>query len=74
VAGRQPDPCAARDWDHRQRLPFASAFISADTVRASTGPAIRLEFTPFGRFERCRACDMPGCRKQDLKPTGLSAS
>src|SRR5436190_14912603 len=42
VAGRQPDPRAARDRDHCRRLPFASAFISADTVRASTGPVIRI--------------------------------
>src|SRR5262245_39368379 len=42
VASRQPDPRATRDWDHCRRLPFASAFISADTVRASTGPVIRI--------------------------------
>src|SRR5262245_49103723 len=42
VAGRQPDPRAARDRDHRARSPFASAFISADTVRASTDPVMRI--------------------------------
>src|SRR5215470_6174052 len=42
MTGRQPDPRAARDRDHRPRSPFASAFISADTVRASTGPVIRI--------------------------------
>src|SRR5215467_6730839 len=42
VARRQPDPRAARDRNHRRRLPCASAFISADTVRASTGPVIRI--------------------------------
>src|SRR5438067_4502302 len=42
VAGRQPDPRAARDRDHRRRLLLASTFISADTVRASTGPVIRI--------------------------------
>src|SRR5262249_49454714 len=31
-----------RDWDHRRRLLFASALISADTVEASTGPLIRI--------------------------------
>src|SRR6185295_14272248 len=38
VASRQPDPRAAGDRDHRRRLPFARACISAVTVRASTGP------------------------------------
>jgi hypothetical protein len=33
---------AARGSDHRDRLPFASAFISADTVDAATGPEIRI--------------------------------
>src|SRR5215470_9855385 len=42
MAGCQPDPRAARDRNHRRRLPCASAFISADTVRASTGPVIRI--------------------------------
>src|SRR5262249_51346706 len=42
MTGRQPDPRAARDRNHRARSPFASAFISADTVRASTGPVIRI--------------------------------
>src|SRR5256885_14375835 len=42
VAGRQPDPRAARDRDHGRRLLFASAFISADTVRVSTDPIIRI--------------------------------
>src|SRR5882672_2993371 len=42
MAGGQPDPRATRDRDHGRRLPFASAFISADTVRASTGPVIRI--------------------------------
>src|SRR5712691_974428 len=42
VAGRQPNPRTARDRDHRRRLLFASAFISADTVDASTGPVIRI--------------------------------
>jgi hypothetical protein len=42
MAGRQPNPRAARHRDHRRRLPFASAFISAATVGASTGPVIRI--------------------------------
>src|SRR6266699_2481658 len=42
VAGRKPYPHAARQPDHRRRLPFASAFISADTVEASTDPEIRI--------------------------------
>src|SRR6266567_791955 len=42
VAGRKPNPRAAREPDHRRRLPFASAFISADTVEASTDPEIRI--------------------------------
>src|SRR5438552_12657842 len=46
VAGRQPDPRAARDRDHRRRLPFASAFINADTVEPSTGPVIRIRPPP----------------------------
>ena len=37
VPSRQPDPRAARGQDHRRRLPFASTFVSADTVEASTG-------------------------------------
>src|SRR3954451_15328789 len=32
VAGRQPDPRPIRHRDHRRRLTFASAFISAVTV------------------------------------------
>jgi len=32
----------ARIEEHRRRLLFASAFISADTVNASTGPVIRI--------------------------------
>src|SRR2546430_17689311 len=42
VAGRQPHSRAARDRDHRRRLPFESAFISAATVAASTAPVIRI--------------------------------
>src|SRR5208283_5097413 len=42
MAGRQPNPCAAWGRDHRRRLPFASAFIRADTVEASTDPEIRI--------------------------------
>jgi hypothetical protein len=42
VAGRQPNPCAARDRDHRRRLLLASAFISVATVGASTGPVSRI--------------------------------
>src|ERR1700733_7243687 len=46
VAGRQPNPRAARHRNHRRRLPFASAFISADTVQASTAPVIRIRPPP----------------------------
>ena len=46
VAGCQPDPRAAWGRDHRRRLPFASAFISADTVEASTDPEIRIRPPP----------------------------
>jgi hypothetical protein len=42
MAARQPNSRASRDWDHRRRLLFASALISADTVEASTGPLIRI--------------------------------
>ena len=42
VAGCQPDPCAAWGWDHRRHFIFASAFISANTVEASTDPEIRI--------------------------------
>jgi hypothetical protein len=42
VAGRQPNPGAARGRDHRRRLPFASAFSSAKIVDASTDPDIRI--------------------------------
>src|SRR5579863_4907838 len=42
VAGCQPNSRTARDRDHRRRLPFASAFISAATVGASTAPVIRI--------------------------------
>jgi hypothetical protein len=34
VAGGQPYSHASRDWNHRRRLVFASAFINADTVAA----------------------------------------
>src|SRR5712691_8340266 len=42
MAARQPNSRASRDRDHRRRLLFASAFISADTVDALTGPVIRI--------------------------------
>ena len=38
VAGCQPHLDATRDRDHRCRLVFVSALISADTVEASTAP------------------------------------
>jgi hypothetical protein len=42
MAGRQPDPRAARHRDHRRRLRFANAFIGAVTFGASTAPVIRI--------------------------------
>jgi len=42
MTARQPNSRASRDRDHRRRLLFASAFISADTVDASTAPVIRI--------------------------------
>src|SRR6266567_2989164 len=42
MAARQPNSRASRDRDHRRRLLFASALISADTVDASTAPVIRI--------------------------------
>jgi hypothetical protein len=42
VAGRQPNPRAARGGDHRRRLSFASAFSSAETVDTATEPEIRI--------------------------------
>jgi hypothetical protein len=42
MTGREPDLHASRYRNHRRRLPFASALISADTVEASTAPAIRI--------------------------------
>src|ERR1700746_1275191 len=42
VAGGKPNSCTTRHRDHRRRLPFASAFISAVTVGASTVPVIRI--------------------------------
>jgi hypothetical protein len=42
MARRQPNPRVAGEWDHRRRLLFASALISADTVAASTAPLIRI--------------------------------
>src|SRR3974377_790273 len=41
VPSRQPNPRSARHRDHRRRLLFASARITANTVEASTGPVIR---------------------------------
>ena len=61
VAGRKPNSRSARHRDHRRRLPFASAFISAVTVGASTVPVIRIRppvainffiLTPFKGRER----------------------
>src|SRR5436305_13940694 len=46
VASRQPNPGMARSRDHRRRLLFAIAFISADTVEASTDPDIRIRPPP----------------------------
>ena len=42
VASRQPYPRAAGNGDHRRRMVFASALISADTVEVSTDPVIRI--------------------------------
>jgi hypothetical protein len=42
VAGRKPNSRIARHRDHRRRLPFANAFISAVTAGASTAPVIRI--------------------------------
>src|SRR5580704_1892792 len=42
MTGRKPDLHTSRDRNHRRRLPFTSALISADTVEASTAPAIRI--------------------------------
>jgi hypothetical protein len=42
VTGCQPHLDATRDRDHRCRLFFVSALISADTVEASTAPVIRI--------------------------------
>jgi hypothetical protein len=39
---RQPDLHTSWDRNHRRRLLLASALISADTVEASSGPAIRI--------------------------------
>ena len=46
VTARQPNPGAARRWNHRCRLPFARAFIRADTVEAATDPKIRMRSPP----------------------------
>src|SRR5262245_60037499 len=46
LAARQPDPRAVRDRDHRPRLPFASAFINADTTVGATAPVIRIRPPP----------------------------
>ena len=42
MASRKPNPHFGRERDHRRRLPFASAFMSADTVELSTEPEIRI--------------------------------
>src|SRR5262245_54188157 len=42
VASRQPNTRSGRERNHRRRLPFDSALISADTVAASTEPLIRI--------------------------------
>src|SRR5262249_21119785 len=42
MAARQPNSRTSRDQDHPRRLLFVSAFISADTVKASTSPLIRI--------------------------------
>src|SRR5689334_24083383 len=41
VSGRQPNPYAGRNGNHRRRLFFPSTFISADTVAATAEPVIR---------------------------------
>src|SRR3954469_12571271 len=46
MAARQPHPCTRRDRDHRRRLPLAKLFSSADTVKRSTGPVIRIRPPP----------------------------
>src|SRR5262245_29022577 len=62
VAGRQPNPRAARDRDHRRPLPLASAFINADTVEASTAPVIRIRPPPANSISITPAvsCDPAG--------------
>ena len=42
VTSRQPNPRASRKRDHRRRLLFASAVMSAATAEGSTAPVIRI--------------------------------
>src|SRR5215212_7903635 len=77
VAGRQPNSRAARDRDHRCRLLFDNALISAATVRASTAPVIRMRpplasstsITPA--FSAGGEDDAPG---SGVTATGLNAA
>jgi hypothetical protein len=42
MAGRQLNPRATRDQDHRRRFTFESAFFSEETIAESTGPVSRI--------------------------------
>ena len=83
VAGREPQPCTARDRDHRRRSLRPSAVIAADTVAASTGPPMRsrapvansTSIRPGGNARSwcCCPCDLLClvCRLEDDYPEGV---
>src|SRR3954471_17663862 len=78
VAGRQPDPRPIRHRDHRRRLSFASAFISAVTVGASTAPVIRIRPPAANSISITPALSATGGPKADsgsgVMATGLNAA
>ena len=78
VAGRQPDPRPIRHRDHRRRLTFASAFISAVTVGASTAPVIRIRPPVANSISITPALSATGGPNADLGSgviaTGLNAT
>jgi hypothetical protein len=68
VPGGQPYPHAGRNGNHRRRLVFASALISADTIEASTDPVIASGRRSQTRSRPCRLAPAMELAKVELLP------
>ena len=74
VAGRQPDPNAARESDHRRRSCPASASITRDSVASSGAPSIdRRTFAPNAIVIVPRSAEDERSAPGPLTATGTNA-